>query len=96
MDMEQLLLCKLAEECSEVIKLCMKAQQFGLDNIDPETGTSNKDLLHGEMNDILGVIVLLNNDANFKFEVDSDKTLSKVGKVLLYANMSRELGKVKL
>lgn len=96
MDMEQLLLCKLAEECSEVIKLCMKAQQFGLNSIDPESGLSNQDLLHGEINDIMGVVALMNTDLDFKFEVDSDKTLKKMGKILTYANVSRKLGKVTL
>lgn len=95
MDIEQLFLCKLAEECGEVIQLCMKAQQFGLDSIDPKSGLSNKELLHGELNDILGVVGALNIYNQFDFQESDLAKLQKHDKMLKYLKISQELGKVK-
>lgn len=96
MDLEQLFLCKLAEECGEVIQLCMKAQQFGLDSIDPKSGLSNKELLHGELNDILGVVGTLNTFNNFDFQESDVAKLEKRDKMLRYLKISQELGRVKV
>lgn len=95
MDLEQLFLCKLAEECSEVIKLCMKAQQFGLESVSPETGKTNKELLHDELNDILGVVGALNIFNQFDFKENDLAKLQKHDKMLKYLKISQELGRVK-
>lgn len=95
MDLEQLFLCKLAEECSEVIQLCMKAQQFGLDSVCPKTGYTNKELLHGELNDILGAVGILNDFSGFGFVESDVAKRNKHEKILKYLKISQELGRVK-
>lgn len=37
MNLEQLILGKIAEEASEIAKAALKAQQFGLDDCDPSS-----------------------------------------------------------
>lgn len=44
---------KLAEECSEVIKICMKIERFGLDNYHPTTKITNMEALESEIQDVL-------------------------------------------
>jgi hypothetical protein len=43
---------KLTEECSEVIKVCMKIQRFGLDDIKPCTFLTNRERLFEELSDL--------------------------------------------
>jgi hypothetical protein len=45
-------LTRIAEECSEVIKVVCKAQRFGLNDINPAKGKRNIDLLFAELKDI--------------------------------------------
>ena len=96
MDMEQLLLTKLAEECSEVIKLCMKAQQFGLDSINPDNGEVTRDMIYDELNDIMGVVMYLNLVCKFNYQLDEDAANRKIEKVREYAKHSHGLGRVNL
>ena len=44
---------KLAEECAEVIKVCMKIERFGLKSSHPITKVSNIEALLSEMQDVL-------------------------------------------
>lgn len=94
MDLEQLFLCKLAEECNEVAKICLKAQQFGLDYVDPETGKTNAELLVGELEDVSGVVLALNNDFNLGYVDSPEAKMKKVDKILKYMKMSENLGRV--
>ena len=45
---------KLAEECSELIKICMKIQRFGLDDYNPlkEPRITNREKLLNEIADV--------------------------------------------
>jgi hypothetical protein len=43
---------RLAEECSEVIKVCMKIERFGLDNYHPSSNILNIDSLKEEIKDV--------------------------------------------
>lgn len=55
---EYLLTC-LAEEAAEVAQRCHKAQRFGVLEIEPGTSQSNVARLVGEINDLWGVVELL-------------------------------------
>lgn len=43
---------KLAEECAEVIQICMKINRFGIHNYHPVTLRGNAALLSEEINDL--------------------------------------------
>ncbi|MDR0676121.1 MAG: hypothetical protein LBF97_03660 [Elusimicrobiota bacterium] len=43
---------RLAEECSEVIKVCMKIERFGLNNYHPKKKVFNFFLLEEEIKDV--------------------------------------------
>lgn len=57
---EYLLAC-CAEEGAEIAQDCMKSQRFGLEDVNILTpgGPPNRDRLVDELNDMMGVIVLL-------------------------------------
>ena len=91
----QLLLLKLAEEAAEVSQIALKAAQFGLDDVwDKVAPLSVRDRLHGELDDLLGVVMLLNLEANLGFESDPARVQAKAEKVNRYATLSAELGMV--
>lgn len=97
MDYEQHLLCKLAEEASEIAQAAMKCQQFGFNDVNPRVtgGVSNKELLHKELHDILGVVSLLNATAGLNFVPDDNKVLDKEKKIEHWRERSIVLNKVK-
>lgn len=64
----ELLMGKLAEESSEVAKIALKTQQFGLDSCHPASGHSNRDELHLELNDVLAIVKMLNEEFCLGFE----------------------------
>lgn len=88
----QYYLCKLAEEASEVAQIALKAQQFGLDEC--YIDKTNKERIHAELNDLLGVVTLLNEQFNFEFNVDDEAIIRKKLKVKEYITYSIRLGMV--
>lgn len=58
MNKVQYLLCKLAEEASEVSQIALKSQQFGLE--ETYIDESNRERICNELNDLLGVVEVLN------------------------------------
>jgi hypothetical protein len=61
-DVVPYLLNHLSEEASEVGKAACKAGRFGLRSPDPRNGMSGVDKIVEEANDVLGVIVILNEE----------------------------------
>lgn len=89
----QLLLLKLAEESAEISQIALKAAQFGLDDVwEKVAPLSVRDRLHGELNDLLGVVAMLNQDAALGFLADPEKMTAKAEKVNRYAALSAALG----
>ena len=89
----QLLLLKLAEEAAEVSQIALKAAQFGLDDVwEKVAPLSVRDRLGGELNDLLGVVAMLNQDAALGFLADPGKMEAKAEKVNRYAALSAALG----
>lgn len=56
---EQEIMDILQEECSEVIQMVSKCRRFGLDETHIKTGELNRDLLTGEIGDVMCMIELL-------------------------------------
>lgn len=87
------LLTVLAEECGEVAKECHKALRFGLDDkvtMDPNgprgvTGPTNREKILDELNDIMGMINMLEGYGILPSEwQDYHKQAKKVAKVVAY------------
>lgn len=94
MNLEQYLLIKLAEEASEIAQIALKCSQFGLDEVYPEAGVPNHERLSGELNDLLGVLHMLNTEGGLGFEPCNGAVAKKVEKIKKYLSYSKELGKV--
>lgn len=90
----QYLLLKLTEECNEVGQMASKNMHFGREECQFVDGESNRERLHGELNDILAIIELLNEEEGFDFKPNPDKIAHKKAKVKHYREYSRSLGLV--
>lgn len=93
MNREQYLLNKLAEEASEIAQIALKSAQFGLNEV--YIDESNKKRCHNEINDLLGIIRILNVEFNFEYDPDIEQIEKKIEKVNRYYGYSKELGMVK-
>ena len=88
---EHLLAC-LAEECAEVAQRAMKAQRFGLFEIQPDQELSNIKRLSQEVNDLLAVAEMLGLALS---QTERDEKKRKVLKFMAYAESIGALDKTK-
>lgn len=88
MTKEQYLLTCLAEEAVEVAQRATKAARFGLDEVQPGQGLTNKVRLEQELEDLLGVMRMLNLNPNPQMFRKKEERVEK------YMAYSRELGMV--
>lgn len=86
----QLLLGKLAEECLEVAKEALKAQQFGLDST--YIGSSNEDRIRQELDDMNAIVEMLNDEFNLGYVPDAERIFKKKIKVNKFAEYSKAEG----
>lgn len=92
MNRTQYLLCKLAEEAAEIAQIALKSQQFGLEEV--YIDKSNKERCHLELDDLIGVISLLNEEFNFGYNPDPANILKKRNKVGEYYKYSKNCGQI--
>lgn len=90
----QYLLLKLSEECNEVGQMASKNMHFGTEETQTGGVQTNRERLHAEINDLLGIIELLNEEEGFDFTPNPDKIALKKEKVKFYREYSRSLGLV--
>lgn len=90
----QFLLCKLAEEASEVAQIAMKCQQFGLSESMPGQPYTNAERTHQELDDLLTIVGLLNQESDFNFSPSEAHCQEKRHRVIRYSHKSVELGQV--
>lgn len=90
----QYLLTKLAEECSEVAQMALKSQQFGLEEKRAGQDLTNKERLHEELNDLNGIVRMLNREFGFGFVPSGIAATAKCEKVNKYYALSKKLGQV--
>ncbi|HFG0931918.1 TPA: hypothetical protein ACGE0Z_002234 [Klebsiella pneumoniae] len=83
-------LLKLSEECNEVAQICSKIMQFGFDS--EYAGKTNRERLTEELNDILGAVLNLTLETDFRFSEDVDAKWAKVDKMARYREISKNLG----
>ncbi|MEM8499880.1 MAG: hypothetical protein AAF542_17790 [Pseudomonadota bacterium] len=94
MTLEQHLLGKLAEEASEVAKIALKAQQFGLHEVREGQSLSNAERIYEELNDLEASVRMLCDNTAFWFEPDEPSIRDKNDRVYKYLRLSVELGQV--
>jgi len=89
---EHLLVCA-NEEGLEIGQAADKALRFGLEDMHPKTGTTTLSSLVAEINDLLGVIELM-QDHGVKLEGLFDRLAieKKKAKVLIWMEYSRKAG----
>lgn len=97
MNKQEYLLTVLSEECSEIIKDVAKAQRFGLNDVNPTTGKTNKEAIQAEVNDAFGTLFLLSEagflDTDF---ISEELALKKAEKVKKWMKYSEEQGCLRL
>lgn len=99
MTLTQFYLTKIAEEASEIAQIALKAQQFGLSEVQPGRDQSNAQRMYGELNDLFAMVHRLGEVSNgeFFFDIgapDHVAIAKKLGKVEKYLEYSRSLGLV--
>lgn len=94
MNLLQYYLGLLTEECNEVGQIASKCSRFGLLEQCPSLDQNNKGRLHGEINDFLAVVEVLNEKFEFGFKPDPAAISDKRIKMEKYLHYSIELGAV--
>lgn len=94
MNKEQLLLLKLAEECSELSKACSKAIRFGVNATKPGSTETNRQRIIEEFKDVAAAIDYLIFDQLLPIEeaemdYEFDKRRERIDK---YLQVSKDLG----
>lgn len=86
------LIDSLAEECAEIAQRCSKANRFGPGEIQPGQPHRNSERIEGELNDLLGVVDLLNELGVLNFKPDPERIRAKKVKVVKFLDYSMECG----
>lgn len=93
MNLQQHLLTKLAEECTEVGQIALKTQQFGFDESRQGQPYTNAERTHQEIDDLMAIVEML-NDVGFGYEPSRERIEAKKNKVVHFLKYSVELGMV--
>lgn len=101
MTLRQLILGKIAEEAAEIAQVALKAQQFGLDDINPKKHISNLQDLQMELTDLQGVVQMLFEDLKeegvmFVTQANEHSVNVKIAKVAKWARRMQDKGHVNL
>lgn len=94
MTREQYLFTKLAEEASEVAKIALKTQQFGMGSEHPKKNKDNRTLCHEELTDLVAIVGMLNKETDFGWDPSEEAVLRKEEKVNKYYDICCGLGTV--
>jgi NTP pyrophosphatase (non-canonical NTP hydrolase) len=88
---EHLLAC-VAEECAEVAQRALKAQRFGLLEIQPEHALNNWQRLIEEFTDLLAVIEMLETSSGSPYCILCERVEAKKRKVERFMAYAEEQG----
>jgi hypothetical protein len=81
------------EECAEVAHAASKSLRFGLDDAEPGQPHSNRERLVQELQDLRGVVVLLNREGALSGAISDEGAVeAKIEKVEKYLHLSRGCG----
>lgn len=95
MNKQEYLLTCLSEECGEISQRVSKILRFGLTEIQPSQELTNSQRLINELNDLLGVIQLLEIEKILPRVECLEKQADKKDKVKKYMQISRDVGSLK-
>lgn len=73
MNLEQLLLNKLAEEASELAQIASKGAVFGINTYSPCYGNDTLSIIIKETNDVLGILRMLKYMLDIRGDINSGK-----------------------
>lgn len=90
MNKTQYLLLKLNEEATEIAKEAAKCMQFGFES--GWKGTTNRERLNAELDDLMAVLVMLRKNGDFDYRPNQEAISAKQGKVAQFAQMSADMG----
>lgn len=97
--LEQYLLARVAEECSELAKAAMKAQSFGMESFSPKDKASAADVIDAEYIDVETVYGMLNDHRGSlvgPVAIPTEKHLRKRVKVIFFLRKAVHAGTVAL
>lgn len=86
------LIDSLGEECAEIAQRCSKANRFGAGEIQPGQPLTNAQRIEGELNDLMGVVAMLNTLGVLNFTPDPERIRAKKEKVLKFLDHSKACG----
>lgn len=93
MNLEQLLLIKLMEECAEVQQACSKALRFSLNEKCSETTMTNAKYITEEVKDVLAVLKCLEAEGILPMpELSLEERIHRRTRIYKYMDYTRELG----
>jgi hypothetical protein len=91
----QLLLGKVAEECSEIAHRALKAQQFGLDEVQDGQSLNNWERLAGELTDLRAICEMIEQETLIDLmRYKSEDVQRKIQKVETFIHLSQTRGMV--
>jgi NTP pyrophosphatase (non-canonical NTP hydrolase) len=97
MTYKQFLLGKIAEECNEVAQRALKAQQFGLDEVQQGQVFDNTERLREELIDLVIVVSMLEKATSDSLMAPTPQEIdTKIKKVMKYLSLSQALGQVEI
>jgi NTP pyrophosphatase (non-canonical NTP hydrolase) len=97
MSLTDYLLSHLAQECCEVAIRCTKAQHFGLDEIQPEQGLTNRQRIAEELCDLLAIVDEMQEIeilVPFSRRDHQARISAKIRKAGQFRDYSRKLGRL--
>lgn len=95
LNLEQYLLCKLAEEASEIAQIALKSSYFGLDEVRQGQDLSNRQKLNSEIDDLLTILTFMQMYGVFQYEAASEKiALAKKAKIDKFWDLATFKGNV--
>jgi len=97
MDVTQWLLCKVAEEAAEVGQRAMKAQQFGIEEVQEGQGKDNLERLRLEVNDLILTYNILLNHLGHNIEnfgPTKEEAITRYKKLHKFLQLSKSLNMV--
>ena len=96
MNLEQMLLIKLMEECSEVAQACAKGLRFGLYDKCDEASVSNQTYIMNELKDVTACMELMFRRGYLArptdMEVYGSEIESRIARISKYLDYSKNLG----